>query len=140
MRRRGAQHRDRCAFCRYDLNDIDFERTHKCPECGRWIAVRIVPSMPWYMTTTLSLLMPTYMLALFGVLISLDSMIDGPIMPALIPLVIMVVSVTVSIVGVQRLVTKPLNTTGMVLAWIAAINPILLVIGGCILGVVLAML
>ena len=25
MRRRGAQHRDRCAFCRYDLGDIDFK-------------------------------------------------------------------------------------------------------------------
>jgi hypothetical protein len=124
-------------FCRYDLSDIDFGRTHKCPECGRWIAVRIVPSMPWYLTTTLSLLFPTYAFTLFGVLFSLGVMIDGSIMLGLISLVLMVTSVTVSIIGVQWLVTKPLNTPGMVLAWIAAMNPILFIVGGCVFGVVL---
>jgi hypothetical protein len=93
--------------------------------------------MPWYLTATLSLLFPTYALTLFGVLIALGVMIDGSIMQGLISLALMITSVTVSIVGVQLLVTKPLNTPGMVLAWIAAMNPILFIVGGCVFGVVL---
>lgn len=140
MKRRDSKHRDCCAFCRYNLSDIDFGRTHKCPECGRWIAVRIVPSMPWYLTATLSLLFPMYAFTLFGILISLGVMIDGSIIHGSISLGLLITSATVSIVGVQRLVTKPLNTPGMMLAWIVAMNPILLVAAGCILGLVLSLL
>lgn len=139
MMRRAAGHRGRCASCRYDLTDIDFARTQKCPECGKWISVRIGPDMPWYMAAALSLLMPVYLMACIGVFISSISLIAYGVVLALIPMVVLTGSVAVSVIGVHRLATRPLGRTATVLAWLAAMVPVLLIAGGCLLGVVVAM-
>ncbi len=138
MMRRAAEHRDRCASCRYDLSGIDFTRVLKCPECGRWVSVRIGPDMPWYMTASIALLMPVYLLACIGIINSLISLIAFGEVFALAPLTVLAGSVGVSFAGVHFLATKPLHRTGMILAWLAAMVPILLIAGGCLLGIVLA--
>lgn len=137
MRARLRPPPDDCAGCGYDLGGLDFTQVIRCPECGDPIAVRISHGVDAWMAWSLTLLLPTWaLLFVSAVSLLVAATKEGPGLVGFAAVLIAIIAV--SFAGVHVLVTRRLRRWGVVLAWLVAMLPVLMGVGGCLLGLVLA--
>lgn len=89
------------------------------------------------MAWSLTLLLPTWaLLFVSAVSLLVAATKEGPGLVGFAAVLIAIIAV--SFAGVHVLVTRRLRRWGVVLAWLVAMLPVLMGVGGCLLGLVLA--